>query len=90
MDAKLNPISSSTAGVPLSVESSTTQAKQANTNSDLNSSVIQDTLETTDREGDGRLPENTAAKHNSNSDKQSEPPEISTEAGQGSLLDLQG
>ena len=90
MDAKLNPISSSSAGVPLSVESSTTQAKQASTSSDLNSSVIQDTLETSDREGDGRLPENNEAKRDSDSGKRSEPPEISTEEGQGSLLDLQG
>ena len=64
MDVKLNPISSSTAGIPLSVESSMAQTKQSGLNVKLNTSAIQDTLETSDREGDGRQP---VASANSNS-----------------------
>lgn len=94
MDAKLNPISSSTAGVPLSVDASTTQAKQTSGNLDPNSSVIQDTLETSDREGDGLLPENIEAKNGKNRSPDSEenpkPPKSPSGEGQGSLLDLRG
>ena len=94
MDAKLNPISSSTAGVPLSVDASTTQAKQASGNLAPNSSVIQDTLETSDREGDGRLPENNESQIDSNRSSDSgenpRPPKSPSGEGQGSLLDLRG
>ena len=94
MDAKLNPISSSTAGVPLSVDASTTQAKQASGNLDTNSSVIQDTLETSDREGDGRLPENNEAQNGSNrspdSSENPKPSKSPSVEGQGRLLDLRG
>lgn len=81
MDAKLNPISSSLAGTQLTGKSVSAQSgKQSTTRSTTKSETVRDTLETSDREPDGRQPLGPAQiPENPNSDIE-----------QGGLLDLEG
>lgn len=81
MDAKLNPISSSAAGTPLTGKSVSAQSgKQSTTRSSVDSETIRDTLETSDREADGRQPLT----------RTEVPEEPDPPTGQGGLLDLEG
>lgn len=81
MDAKLNPISSSAAGLPLTGKSVSAQSGNSmETRSKLKDETVQDTLETTDREADGRQP---MGSHTTSTESQ--PP---TE--QGGILDVEG
>lgn len=83
MDAKLSPISSSAAGTPLAGKSISAQSgNQAKTNSKLTSESVQDTLETSDREADGRQIQNAPPPSDKNNEI--EPDE------NGNLLDLHG
>jgi hypothetical protein len=89
MDSKLNPISNTAAGIPLSGKSVTAGAgQQTDTNSKLKHETIRDTLETSDREADGHQ-----AYQATNTDE-SEQPEIAESEpkpeGQGGLLDVEG
>lgn len=85
MDAKLNPIIGSSAGTPLTGKSISTQSgEQTKSNTQLNPETVQDTLETSDREVDGRLPWDADGSENQ------PPPESSKPKEQGGLLDLEG
>lgn len=81
MDAKLNPISSSAAGSPLTGKSVSAQAgNQSTSRSTTNNETVRDTLETSDREPDGKQPL-APTQVPSQTDRPEE---------QGGLLDLEG